>query len=510
MKLCANGHEIGTDDTCRWCKSSNRRKQYWKDNYEHLKQCSIKNMKGLNSDIAREKRAIYFSSELHRSRVAATGKRLAEERRNGLRPRLTSTRTFNTKPELTTRQVLEELGLNFIPQYQIGPYHFDFGLPGHKILIEIQGEYWHSLQNNIANDLAKESYVRSQLSDHKIIYISEIDAYKKGKIEQIITDSLGIVQTQRSFDVNEITVGAVDSAIALDFLAKRHYLPRFRKSMKCVHGIFLKDELIGILVYASPSYDTISTRHGLAARHVLELSRLVVKNDCHVKNLISKAMSLSVKLLKQQCDDVYLLVSYADQHFGHDGSVYKSCNWTPDGETKPSYYYASPDGSILHKKTVWDHAHKMKSTEDAYAMINDLKRVDTEPKMRFLYWLRVPLAITKKDCALTHAVKCLNCNIDAVTSTKALYRAKRKHGGYLCLSCSIQRNWQNGAYKNRPKRTEVDKKIKVDVTCKCGNKNSIQQKSLDGVIRKHGEYKCMGCIVRNSHANGAYKHLKRS
>lgn len=506
MKLCKQGHPIGTDADCKCCKASRVNKQRWASNYQQLKEMSQKNMKGLNSADAQRKRAEYFASELHKQRASKSSRKMAAERRAGLRPLIPISKK-DTKPELATRQVLEELKVDFIPQFAVGPYHFDFGLPAHKVLIEIQGEYWHSLQNNIANDLAKEAYVKSQHPDFRIVYISELEALKRGAVEKIICAELNVKIEMIEIDLGSLTVAPIASEIATDFIAKRHYLPRFRKSTRYVHGIFHAGELLGILLYASPSYHTIAGRHKIMPRHVVELSRMVVRNDCHVKNLISKAMSLSIRLLKKE--DLTLVVSYADPHFGHDGSVYLACNWVKDGQTPASYYYADQAGNILHKKTIWDHSSKMGIKEADYAEKKGLRRVDTAPKNRFLYWFRRPTETTSKN-VLEHQVVCDHCQTSALISESAHYRAMRKHKHYVCLSCSIANNWKSGSYKNRPKRVSSNKKEPVGVKCACGITKNIQQKTLDGVIRKHGEYKCMGCIIRSVHKAGNYDTLKRA
>lgn len=505
MKLCKNGHQLGTDADCKCCKASRITKQRWASNYQQLKQMSVANMNGLNSAEAKRKRAEYFASELHRQRVAESAKRMAAERRAGSRPLIPVSKR-DTKPELATRQVLEELQVHFVPQFAVGPYHFDFGLPEHKVLIEIQGEYWHSLQNSIANDLAKEAYVRSQHPDFRIIYISELEAMKRGAVEKLISAELNVKIEMIDINLDCVTVAPVDSKIATDFIAKRHYLPRFRKSTRYVHGIFHYGELLGILLYASPSYHTIAGRHKIMPKHVVELSRMVVRNDCHVKNLISRAMSLSIKLLKNE--DLTLVVSYADPHFGHDGSVYLACNWVKDGQTPASYYYADPAGNIVHKKTIWDHSSKMGIKEADYAERNWLRRVDTAPKNRFLYWLRKPADTAKS--ASQQQVICDHCKTPSLVSESAFKRAMKKHRHYVCLSCSIKNNWKMGSYEDKPKRLAINKKAAVEVVCGCGFTRKIQQKTLDGVIRKHGTYKCMSCAIKSVHATGVYAHQKKA
>lgn len=69
---------------------------------------------------------------------------------------------------------LSEMGIAFWEQYPIAWYSCDFYLPGHEIIIECDGDYWHSLKKSQANDkrkdkfLAKQGYIVVRLPEHKI------------------------------------------------------------------------------------------------------------------------------------------------------------------------------------------------------------------------------------------------------------------------------------------------------------------------------------------------------
>lgn len=66
-----------------------------------------------------------------------------------------------TSLERTARQAFEKLKLAFKQKYWINvkgwnPKEYDFYLPDLHLLIEVDGTYWHSLPENVANDEYKD------------------------------------------------------------------------------------------------------------------------------------------------------------------------------------------------------------------------------------------------------------------------------------------------------------------------------------------------------------------
>jgi hypothetical protein len=405
------------------------------------------NIAGLQTEAAKTKRAAYFSSELHRQRASAQAKKLADDRRSGLVPPPVY-QTSNTKPELAVRSVLESMGLDFKSQYPVGPYLFDFYLPEHKIFIEVQGEYWHSIPGVIRNDLAKESYVSAQVSDHRIIYITELDTLKFQGAEKVIRSALALPAENVELKLDEVTVADAPREDIINVLQSCHYLPRLRKTYRVGHGIYHDGKIIGAIVYGLPTYYWVSAQYGLKPGNVLELIRLALLPGYNVKNLLSYCLSRSVKLIKRNNAEIVLLVSFADPHFGHDGGVYRAANWQADGLTLPSYYYLDGAGSIIHKRTLWDHASKMGVSESQYAENNNCRRIDTPPKHKFIYRLKpavsaAPIAYKNKKIEAT----CIGVCGEKFTVTKSAYdRAVKKNNGYICQSCALKQKWSDPAY----------------------------------------------------------------
>lgn len=77
--------------------------------------------------------------------------------------------------EKKVKEQLDELNIKYIQQKQIignnKIYYLDFYIPSLKLVIECNGDYWHSLPNRIQRDKDLKEFVES--SGHKIIFIWE-------------------------------------------------------------------------------------------------------------------------------------------------------------------------------------------------------------------------------------------------------------------------------------------------------------------------------------------------
>lgn len=65
-----------------------------------------------------------------------------------------------TIPEITIRDLLIDMGLTFESEVPLGFYVCDFLLTPHNVVIECDGDYWHSLPNVIRRDRMKNAWLR--------------------------------------------------------------------------------------------------------------------------------------------------------------------------------------------------------------------------------------------------------------------------------------------------------------------------------------------------------------
>jgi len=123
------------------------------------------------------------------------------------------------------------------------------------------------------------------------------------------------------------------------FILDIHYAKRM-PSISYAYGLFLNDQLVGIISYGSPASPSLCK--GIAGEKnkklVIELNRLVLKNN--KKNEASILIGASFKLLPKP----KIIVSYADTAQDHLGVVYQATNFLFTGTSKPRTDMAGKDG----------------------------------------------------------------------------------------------------------------------------------------------------------------------
>lgn len=67
-----------------------------------------------------------------------------------------------TSIELKVQNCLTENGIDFIAQYKIGPWCVDAFIPEQNLVIECDGDYWHSLPKVKIRDKQKNSYLKRE------------------------------------------------------------------------------------------------------------------------------------------------------------------------------------------------------------------------------------------------------------------------------------------------------------------------------------------------------------
>jgi hypothetical protein len=280
--------------------------------------------------------------------------------------------------ERTVQIMLDALQIPYTRHHLVGYFEFDLFIPSHDVLIECNGEYWHSLRKD--RDAAKFNYVDTYFPSYKILYLWERDFLNPNLIRQKLIRALfGTRDTeperQIEFSMSDLSVRHLDLSTipdnsyynnAEEFLQAFHYAG-YGRSAKTVYGVFLEDKLIGVCKFASPIRNEVATSMGLSQSQVLELDRFCIHPSYQKKNLASWFISRCAKLAFTQYPKVLSLVSFADSTFGHVGTIYRAANWKQVHVVPPDYHYLSPEGFVVHKKTLYDHASRNGCKEAEYA-----------------------------------------------------------------------------------------------------------------------------------------------
>jgi len=264
--------------------------------------------------------------------------------------------------------MLNDLDISYDTQFHAGPYRWDFKI-GDK-LVDIQGDYWHTLPDTIIRDQKKAKYTEEKHPNFTRLYVWEHEFYQLEKIYQFInihfvpTPSVYYTLSDVEFDS---IVPFADAKILLD---NYHYKGSIGRGGH-IYGVRIGHTLIAACVISSPTRNVPGG----------ELTRFIIHPNYHIKNLGSW-------LLSRACKDALThfgsLFTFADPNFNHTGMIYLASGWAYVGDTNKDYWYVSNDGWIMHKKTLWNRASKMSMLESEYAMVFNYLKVWGLPKKKFV------------------------------------------------------------------------------------------------------------------------------
>ena len=290
--------------------------------------------------------------------------------------------------------ILDDLGAKYFREYPdkeadketvIGPWSFDCVIPREgkpTLLIECQGDYWHSRKETISRDQAKSSYISSTFQDqYELKTIWEHEFKCCDKVTELVKYWLGITEMEVvNFDFKDIIIKSCMADEYRPLLGKYHYL-KSAGNGGIAYGAYLNDELVGCVVYSPLPRQNINI-DGFKRDEVRELSRLCIHPKYQKKNFASWLIAQSLKLLNGQ---YRCIISYSDETFNHAGTIYKASNFINDHVVEPDYWYVNSDGWKMHKKTLYNQAVKIKLTEKKFAEDNGYTRVFGKKKKRWVY-----------------------------------------------------------------------------------------------------------------------------
>ena len=270
----------------------------------------------------------------------------------------------------------------YVKEAAIGPYNFDFLLKikdKRPILVELQGGYWHGLAESIARDERKASYV-AQLPEYDFKVVWELEFYTKDRVINLLKKWLGLApQVElKNFAFGDVLIKMISPKEARPFFTRYHYSGSLGRGGQ-IFGAFLGEEMIGGVVYSSVVRKEVAERLGVKCQEVVELSRFAIADDRHKQNFASWLISRTVAFLKCR-----MVVTFADETFGHQGTIYKAAGFRLDGVVAPSYWYADQGGWIMHKKTLWEHAASLRMSETEFAEKHGYQKIYGGRRFRYL------------------------------------------------------------------------------------------------------------------------------
>ena len=158
-------------------------------------------------------------------------------------------------------------------------------------------------------------------------------------------------------NVKDIVVKVVPSTLANDFVKKHHYSGKVVNNSQLHFGVFLNGILGGVMSYW-PSTDKSKLIHLVQwtqRNEFIELNRMAF-SDLLPRNSESRALAISIKLLKKKAPQIKRIVSFADACQCWDGTIYRA-SWFELKQIaeKKDQFYILPNGESFTTITVKLH-----------------------------------------------------------------------------------------------------------------------------------------------------------
>lgn len=182
----------------------------------------------------------------------------------------------------------------------------------------------------------------------------------------------------------EIIIKPITSAKAKAVVANHHYSGKSTQNSQIHLGVFLGEVCEGVLQFGPP----IDRRKvlGLVSdtlwNEMIELNRMAF-SDRLPRNSESRALAISMKILRKNYPHLKWVISFADGAQCGDGTIYRASGFVLTAIKKNKTMLLMPDGTIVADKTLNDNPVKT----SGWWKKNGAKPLEGF-QLRYIYFLR--------------------------------------------------------------------------------------------------------------------------
>lgn len=138
------------------------------------------------------------------------------------------------------------------------------------------------------------------------------------------------------------------SAKAIRYAIMNYHYSKAVPMCQCSYSVFNnKNEWCGVICYSIGANNNYAKMFNLPNNSVIELVRVALNGK---QESTSKAVSVSLKLVKKDAPLVRAIISYADSKEGHVGTIYQATNWIFIGSIED--VNLKVNGELKHRRTL--------------------------------------------------------------------------------------------------------------------------------------------------------------
>ena len=158
----------------------------------------------------------------------------------------------------------------------------------------------------------------------------------------------------------DIVLKPISATLANDFVRKHHYSGKVVPNSQVHLGVYYHGKLEGVMQYG-PSLakkNTIGLVEGTAWNGFIELNRMAF-TDVLPKNSESRAIAISLKMLRKYAPTVEWVISFADGTMCGDGTIYRASGFVLTDIKPNTQLRIDPlTGQPKHAITAFHHGRK--------------------------------------------------------------------------------------------------------------------------------------------------------
>ena len=147
---------------------------------------------------------------------------------------------------------------------------------------------------------------------------------------------------------NKLLVKLISKPLADSIVKKYHYSGKVVQNSKINFGVYYNDILEGAIQFGSPldKKKVIGYVKNSRWNSFFEINRMAF-SDVLPRNSESRALSISMKMIKKNYPFVNWILTFADATSCGDGTIYRACGFHLVGVNKNNTIYEMPDGALI-------------------------------------------------------------------------------------------------------------------------------------------------------------------
>ena len=148
----------------------------------------------------------------------------------------------------------------------------------------------------------------------------------------------------------QLKVKVISAKLGNEFIKENHYSGKVAPNSQLHFGVYFNGGLHGVMQYG-PSINKKGTKNlveGTGMYEFVELNRMAF-DDVLPKNSESRAIAVTLKLIKKQAPHIKWVISFADATSCGDGAIYRTSGFKLVGVAKNTALRENPEtGEVMH------------------------------------------------------------------------------------------------------------------------------------------------------------------